>query len=52
MPHVYCEFVRRLQETDTIEFTGESKGWTLDNEKFYGRYKMTEARLSEIVDGI
>lgn len=26
-------FYRKYKETDTIHFRGESKGWTLDNEK-------------------
>jgi len=41
-----------ITKTDTIEFTGGSEGWTLDNEKFMGRYKMTEARFSEILEGV
>eukprot|EP00037_Helgoeca_nana_P024988 m.268598 g.268598 ORF g.268598 m.268598 type:complete len:150 (+) comp26811_c0_seq9:100-549(+) len=45
-------FSTKYAETDTIHFRGESKGWSLDNEKFLGRYKMGEARLAEIAEGL
>eukprot|EP00040_Diaphanoeca_grandis_P013070 m.66097 g.66097 ORF g.66097 m.66097 type:complete len:237 (-) comp23643_c0_seq1:147-857(-) len=48
--NITSNFYRELEKTNTIEFTGESKGWTLDNEKFYGKFKMTEARLAEIME--
>lgn len=45
-------FYKRYNETDTIQFRGESKGWTTDNEKFLGKYKMGEARLAEMMEKI
>eukprot|EP00040_Diaphanoeca_grandis_P019928 m.105572 g.105572 ORF g.105572 m.105572 type:complete len:577 (-) comp27660_c0_seq1:85-1815(-) len=45
-------FYEGYENTDTIEFTGESKGWSMDNEKFLGKYKMGEARLVEILENV
>eukprot|EP00041_Stephanoeca_diplocostata_P018424 m.385584 g.385584 ORF g.385584 m.385584 type:complete len:617 (-) comp21010_c0_seq1:1493-3343(-) len=47
---ITAAFHRGYKDTDNIHFTGESKGWTLDNEKFLGKYKMGEARLVEILE--
>jgi hypothetical protein len=46
------KFYEQYKATDTIQFRGESKGWSLDNEKFLGRYKMGEARLVEILEHV
>lgn len=47
---ITAAFYKGYSDTDNIHFTGESKGWTLDNEKFLGKYKMGEARLVEILE--
>jgi len=50
--NISASFAVGLKTTDTIEFTGESKGWSMDNEKFYGKYKMTGARFEEILESL
>eukprot|EP01147_Barroeca_monosierra_P003829 gene3829-6339_t len=47
------DFFHGLEKTsESIEFTGESKGWTADNEKFLGKYAMTEARMTVALEGV
>ena len=35
-----------------IEFSGRSKGWTKDNEKFLGKYDMSEALLAATLEAV
>eukprot|EP00049_Salpingoeca_infusionum_P003009 m.62242 g.62242 ORF g.62242 m.62242 type:complete len:536 (+) comp11901_c0_seq1:259-1866(+) len=47
------KFLEGVAKTSTdIEFTGESKGWSKDNEKFLGKYSMNEAQLVEVIEGV
>ncbi|EGD76457.1 hypothetical protein PTSG_07576 [Salpingoeca rosetta] len=47
------DFFNGLEKTENdIEFRGESKGWTKDNEKFLGKYAMNEARMTVALEGV
>eukprot|EP00056_Hartaetosiga_gracilis_P011503 m.175175 g.175175 ORF g.175175 m.175175 type:complete len:516 (+) comp13511_c0_seq2:100-1647(+) len=47
------EFFDGIEKTETdIEFTGKSKGWSKDNEKFLGKYSMGEARMAAALENV
>lgn len=46
---VHIEVERLSQQ---IEYAGQSKGWTKDNEKFRGRYDMREALLAAALENV
>ena len=53
----YCKFIasnflKGIHRTSTGEFSTGSKGWTLDNEKFMGKFTLVESRFEEIMNGV